>query len=391
MRNIDNIMKTINSKFKEQIITVGTETIYTDKIPFSSPYANYMTYGGIPVGKVVEFFGGEGGGKTTSALDICGNAQKKYVKEYQDAIDKIEKEIAELTLKDTKEAKKKLTKLNTELEAIIERGHKLVAYVDAEQTLDTEWAQRLGVDLDTLLYIRPGAQSGEEVLQIILDIIDSGDVGLVVLDSIPYLVPQQIVGEDMTKKVYAGISAALSTFSSKVSSKLTANKCTLIGINQIREDLSSMYNTISTPGGKFWKHACSVRIQFKKGKLLDAKNGELSNNVETAYGNKVEMQLLKAKGFKPDRRLCYYTLNYFKGIDKVADTIQVAMKYGYVVQSGNWYYIAEDYEPMVDAEGKKVGAQGKGNLETLLKDDPELFEWLYDLLLEKIKGEGISE
>lgn len=216
MRNIDLKMAEINKKFKAQIINQGTDIIEVAKIPFSSPTANWMTYGGIPVGKITEFFGGEGGGKTTSALDICANAQKKFNEVFEQHREKVLDEIEQLKEKDTKESKKKADKLMSDLMEYVERGPRVVVYIDAEQTLDVQWAQLLGVDTEAMILVRPQEQTAEQVLQIAIDLIATGDVGLCVLDSIPMLVSQNIFNEDMDKKSYGGISQALTVFCSKV-------------------------------------------------------------------------------------------------------------------------------------------------------------------------------
>ena len=248
MREIDLKMAALNKKFGADIIQQGTDIIEVDKIPFSSPMANYMTYGGIPIGKITEFFGGEGGGKTTSALDICGNAQKKFQEVYDKKVGELTQQLELLQQTNTKQAQKELNKLSAELDKIQEKGEKLVLYVDTEQTLDTEWAKLLGVDTEKMILVRPQEQTAEQVLQIIIELISTGNVGLCVLDSIPCLVPQQIFDESMEKKAYGGISQPLTIFCSKILPHLTVNQCAFIGINQIREDLSSMYSTISTPG-----------------------------------------------------------------------------------------------------------------------------------------------
>ena len=178
MRAIDLKMQELNKKFKADIIQQGTDIIEVDKIPFSSPMANYMTYGGVPVGKITEFFGGEGGGKTTSALDICANAQIKFEEAYDKKVAELQNEIELLEVKDTKEAKKKIPKLQQQLNEVQEKGAKLVLYIDTEQTLDTQWAQLLGVDTDKMILVRPQEQTAEQVLQIILELIGTGNVGL---------------------------------------------------------------------------------------------------------------------------------------------------------------------------------------------------------------------
>lgn len=375
MRNIDLKMAELNKKFKAQIINQGTDIIEVAKIPFSSPTANWMTYGGIPVGKITEFFGGEGGGKTTSALDICANAQKKFNEVFEQHREKVLDEIEQLKAKDTKDSKKKADKLMSDLMEYVERGPRVVVYIDAEQTLDVQWAQLLGVDTEAMILVRPQEQTAEQVLQIAIDLIATGDVGLCVLDSIPMLVSQNIFNEDMDKKSYGGISQALTVFCSKVTPHLTQQQCAFIGINQIREDLASMYNTVSTPGGKMWKHACSLRLRFRKDTLLDMNNGELTSRAENPAGNRVGIEIAKTKVCKPDRRIGYYTLNYTEGIDVLADIITVALQYRILKQGGSWYYyLDEEGNVELDAENNEMKFQGKAKLLDELRNDEEFKE-----------------
>ena len=388
MRAIDLKMQELNKKFKADIIQQGTDIIEVDKIPFSSPMANYMTYGGVPVGKITEFFGGEGGGKTTSALDICANAQIKFEEAYDKKVAQLQNEIGLLEVKDTKEAKKKISKLQQQLKEIEEKGPKLVLYVDTEQTLDTQWAQLLGVDTDKMILVRPQEQTAEQVLQIILELISTGNVGLCVLDSIPCLVPQQIFEESMEKKAYGGISQPLTIFCSKILPHLTVNQCAFIGINQIREDLSSMYSTISTPGGKGWKHACSLRIRFRKDTLLDMNNKELSSRAENPAGNRVGMEIVKTKVCKPNRRLGYYTLSYTEGIDVLYDMVNVALYYNIIGTAGAWYRVLNvDGTIMVDNEENEINYQGMVNFIKYLQQHGEIVQYILQRIDEVIYNE----
>lgn len=384
MNNIELKMAELNKKFKADIINIGTDIIEVDKIPFSSPTANYMTYGGVPVGKVTEFFGGEGGGKTTSALDICANAQVKFAEVFDKQVAELEEQIEELNIKGTKDAAKKASRLQTQLDEVIEKGEKLVVYVDTEQTLDTQWAKLLGVNTEKMILVRPQEQTAEQVLQIIIELIATGNVGLCVLDSIPCLVPQQIFEESLEKKAYGGISQPLSVFCSKVLPHLVQNQCAFIGINQIREDLSSMYNTISTPGGKAWKHACSLRLRFKKDTLLDMNNNELSSRAENPAGNKVAIEVVKTKVCKPDRRLGYYTLNYTDGVDVVNDTITLAIQYGYIKRNGGWFSICDENKEVIIQDDKELKLQGIGRLNQYLKQDAQQLFRLINLVTEEM-------
>jgi recombination protein RecA len=381
-------MAELNKKFKANIINIGTDIIEVAKIPFSSPTANWMTYGGIPVGKITEFYGGEGGGKTTSALDICANAQKQFNKVYEEKLDSLNNQITKLESSESKENKKKIAKLIEEVNRLKEKGTKVVVYIDAEQTLDVKWAQLLGVDTESMILVRPQEQTAEEILQIAIDLVSTGDVGLCVLDSIPMLVSQNIFDESLEKKSYGGISQALTMFCSKVTPHLVQNQCAFIGINQIREDLSSMYNTTSTPGGKMWKHACSLRLRFRKDTLLDMSNKELTSRAENPAGNKVAIEISKTKVCKPDRRIGYYTLNYTTGIDTLADTITVALQYDILRQGGSWYYyIDENGDIAKDIENNDIKFQGKERLLEKLRTD-ELFKTqLHDRLVKVMYNE----
>lgn len=377
-RKIDLVMSEINKKYKAELIHQGTDIIEVDKIPFSSPTANYMTYGGVPVGKFTEFYGGEGGGKTTSALDIVKNAQIKFKEVWENKIIDLENKIEQLANRENKQDKAKRARFEKEKELLEEEGPKLVVYVDAEQTLDTQWAELLGVNTEELILVRPQAETAEQVFQIIIDLVQTGNVGLVVLDSIPMLVSQNIFDESMEKKSYGGISQALTTFCQKITPHLNTTQCAFIGINQVREDLSSTYNTENTPGGKAWKHACSLRIKVRKGSFLDENRGELTSRAENPAGNKVELSIIKAKSCKSDRRLGYYTLSYTDGIDIVYDTVTMAIQYGLVRRSGAWYYIIREGE-------EELGFQGQAKILNYLRENDDELSVLIKALEEKMQ------
>lgn len=380
-RNIDLAMANINKKFGEQLCKEGTELIYVDKIPFSSPTANYMTYGGVPIGKATEFFGGEGGGKTTSALDIVGNAQKKFKEEWENKVQQAQEEYEKLASVKSTEKKAERFKKDV-LDELMEQGPKVVVYVDAENTLDVEWAALLGVNTDEMILIRPQTQTAEQVLQMMIDLIDTGNVGLMVLDSVPCLVPQVIFEESMEKKSYGGVAGPMSVFCAKVTPYLTKHKTALIMINQIREDLSNPYNTASTPGGKALKHLYSLRLRFKKDSLLDDNNRELPSRAENPAGNIVQVEIVKTKVCKPNRRLGYYTLNYTNGIDVIADTVTMALKYGYIVQAGAWFTFMdpETGEIICDEDGVELKFQGMAKLLEFIRNDEYMLSELVENL-----------
>ena len=294
---LDAIVKDLNKECKENIAHKGIGEYNTDKIPFTSPRMNYATYGGLPIGRLIEFYGEEHGGKSSTALDIVANYQNM-------------------------------------------ENSRDVLWCDCENTLDLEWATKLGVDVDSMYVLRPTSQSAEEIFQFILDAIDTGEVGLWVLDSIGVLVSAAELGKSMDEKTYAGISGPLTVFSRKAELACQKYQCTGIGINQIRDDLGAMWaGAIKTPGGKCWKHCTSMRIQFSRGKFIDEKGNELTRNSEDPVGNIVQAAVIKTKVCPPDRRLTSYTLNYKYGIDYLKDLIYLAVKFDCVQKSGAWYSI----------------------------------------------------
>jgi recombination protein RecA len=386
--SFDKLINDLNKKLGGELIRKGTDYVYVDKIPFSSPRANYMTYGGIPIGKATEFLGQESGGKTTSALDIVKNAQIKARKEFEQKSDELLSKMEELAQKDSASAKKEYAKLEEEYDSLQEKGPRKVVYVDAENTLDTDWAKTNGVDTDELYLIRPEDETAEEVLQLMLDLIKSGEVLLIILDSIPMLVGQNLYEENLEKKAYGGIAATVTEFCRKVSPLISKNRTALLIINQVREDLANPYNQFNTPGGRALKHLYALRLFFRRGSFLDDKGNELPNKAENPSGNLVDMQIVKTKVCKPDRRIGYYTLNYTSGVDWLSDTIDLAVKYNFIQKSGAWFYLInkETGEILQGEDGVDLKFQGQAKLVSYLRENPELTAELKEAVEAEING-----
>lgn len=330
---LDEIVKSINKQAKEEIITQGLSNYEYKRIPFTSPRMNYCTFGGLPVGKITEFFGEEHGGKTTSALDIVAN--------YQNMMDS-----------------------------------KDVLYVDAENALDVEWARKIGVELERMYILQPKEQSAEEIFQIMYDMIETGEVGLWVLDSLGALLSQQELDKSLEEKTYGGIAKSLTLFGKKITMLMARHQCTGIGINQIREDINSQWGGTTTPGGKAWKHFCSVRMQFSRGKFLDEKGNELTRSAEKPAGNIVMMAMVKNKTCPPTRRVGTYTINYAEGIDYLRDLIDVCIRYEIIDKHGGWYTI-------VDIESGEILAekiQGQDNVYKFLEEHTDVLEQIERLV-----------
>ena len=338
---MDALIAEVNKKVKEEILFKGLASYNYNKIPFLSPRFNYCTYGGVPIGKVIEFFGTEHGGKTTTAL---GEVAKFQALERQKA-----QEDSSYAEKDA-------------------------LYCDVENTLDSDWAQKLGVDTDRMYLLQPKSQSAEDIFNLITDAIETGDIGLVVLDSIAAMVSQDELEKDYDEKSFGGISGPLSRFSRKIEMLCAKYNCTLIGINQVRDDVNSSWGGYKTPGGRAWKHICIMRVEFRKGKFIDEKGNELSNTTDTPSGSLIMFTVVKNKTCPPDRRTGFYTLRW-NGVDAVADLIEVALKCGVIEKSGAWFIV-----PGVD---EKI--QGQASVRTYLNEHQDILRQVEDAVNEKIQ------
>lgn len=382
---LEQLMKDWNKDSKALVAVQGLEREALPRIPFSAPSMNYQTYGGLPRKRVVEFFGPESSGKTTSALDIVKNAQMVFEQEWEQKTEELKEKLE--NARASKASKTAIKELEMQLDSLQEPLK--IVYLDLENTLDTEWAKKIGVDVDNIWIVRPEMNSAEEILQYVLDIFETGEVGLVVLDSLPYMVSQNLIDEELTKKAYAGISAPLTEFSRKVTPLLTRYNAIFLGINQIREDMNSQYNAYSTPGGKMWKHACAVRLKFRKGDYLDENGASLTRTARNPAGNVVESFVEKTKAFKPDRKLVSYTLSYHEGIQIENDLVDVAVEFGVIQKAGAWFSIVdlETGEIMTDEDEEPLKFQGKANLVRRFKEDDYLFDMVMTAVHEIITRE----
>lgn len=332
--SLDNIVKGINKKLKLGNIQVGVEYQELERIPFSSCRLNYMTYGGIPLGRMTEFSGADGSGKTTTALDLAGQAQRLY-------------------------------------------PDKKVLICDIEHTFDTVWATKLGVDINNILYFDPDAMGAEEVFNTLLDLLNSGEISLGILDSLGAMVSNQANEKIIGERTYGGISMSLTEFAKKVTPILAKTKTAFIGINQLRDDMNSMYGGTTTTGGKNWRHSCSMRLAFRKGNFIDEKGNKLSMSCENPVGNLVNVSLEKSKVCRPDRKVGFYTLNYLNGIDYISDAVDVAIKLDIINQAGPWYRIMDietkDIKVIDDTELK---FQGKSKCVQYLKENEDVYNYI---------------
>ena len=358
---LDALCAAINKEWKEDIASRGVRRVETKKIPFTSARLNYCLYGGLPRNCLIEFAGEEGSGKTTTSLDICKQAQILFREEWLD--------------------EKENTSDQSRKKYLESRGEKKILYVDCENTLDEDWARLLGVDVDNMYIIKPQTQAAESIFQMIKDAILTDEVGLVILDSLGVMISQQAFDKDLTEKTYGGISAPLTLFSKEAVMLCRKYDCTLIGINQLRDDMSGFGRKVTT-GGRGWKHNCSVRIFFDKGDFVDETGTKVNKSCDSPAGNKVLFSIAKTKVCKPDRKTGMYTLMYDYGIDEIIDLTEVAIKLGVINKSGAWFTFCdvETGEIITDEEGKEIKIQGQANVHQYLYDNEEFCKEITDLV-----------
>lgn len=356
-KTLRQCLKDITKQYGENVVKIGVEGLELDGVlSIGSPSFDFCIYGGIPEGRIVEFSGAEGSGKTTTAFLTAASYQKEEIKRHPD-------------------------------------NPRAIILLDNEGTADPVWAKKLGYNMDAdaevpTIIIRPEAQSAEEIFDMALDMLKTGEVGLLIFDSIATLVPQQIADESMEKQQMGGIAKALTRFANTAIGLLRKYKATLIAINQVRENLSGYGDPLMTPGGRSWKHACSMRLMFKRGDFFDEEGNTVKKTVENPAGHMIEVYVLKTKVCKWDRKLGMTHLNYTKGIDILADTLDVALHFGYIDNSvqGTYKIINIDTgELMLDNEGNELKFRGKKNLVEYYRTHPQEWKVLYDLCYDKLK------
>lgn len=273
--------------------------------------------GGYPRGRVIEIYGPESSGKTTLTLHAIAEAQK---------------------------------------------SGGIAAFIDAEHAFDRFYAEKLGVDIDNLIISQP--DNGEQALEIADNLIRSGAIDIVVVDSVAALTPKsEIEGEMGDSKM--GLHARLmSQALRKLTASISKTNCTVIFINQLREKIGVMFgNPETTTGGNALKFYASVRLDIRRSTQIKDSNGDV-------IGNKTRVKVVKNK-VAPPFKTAEFDIMYGEGVSKVGEILDVAVDKGIVKKSGSWF----------SYEDTKLG-QGRDAVKLVIKDNPELFEELE----EKIKA-----
>ena len=281
---------------------------------------NAFGVGGLPKGRVIEIYGPESSGKTTLAIHVIAECQKQGG---------------------------------------------IAAFIDAEHAFDSFYAKKLGVNIDELLISQP--DNGEQALEIADNLIRSGAIDVIVIDSVAALTPKaEIDGEMGDSKM--GLQARLmSQAMRKLTATISKTGCCCIFINQLREKLGVMFgNPETTTGGNALKFYASVRIDIRR--IQAIKDGDQN------IGNRVKVKIVKNK-VAPPFRVCEFDLMFGEGISKLGEIIDLGVEYNVLKKSGSWF-----------SYGESKLAQGREALKQLLKDNEELCDEIEAKVRETMKN-----
>ncbi|WP_448700269.1 recombinase RecA [Mucilaginibacter sp. AW1-3] len=281
--------------------------------------------GGLPKGRVIEIYGPESSGKTTLAIHAIAEAQKKGG---------------------------------------------IAAFIDAEHAFDKYYAQKLGVDVENLLISQP--DNGEQALEIADNLIRSGAIDIIVIDSVAALVPKgEIEGEMGDSKM--GLQARLmSQALRKLTGTISKTGCCCIFINQLREKIGVMFgNPETTTGGNALKFYASVRLDIRRISQI--------KDTDEVSGNRVKVKIVKNK-VAPPFRIAEFDIMFGEGISKAGEIIDLGVEYEIIKKSGSWFSYGET----------RLG-QGRDAVKQLILDNPELSEELEVRIKEAVTGEAIEK
>ena len=278
-----------------------------------------MGVNGFPKGRVIEIFGPESSGKTTLALHAIAESQRKGG---------------------------------------------IAAFIDAEHAFDRFYAGKLGVDIQNLLISQP--DNGEQALEITDNLIRSGAIDIIVIDSVAALTPKSEIDGEMGDSKMGLQARLMSQALRKLTSTISKTNCCCIFINQLREKIGIMFgNPETTTGGNALKFYASVRLDIRRQTQL--KDGE------NAVGNRVKVKVIKNK-VAPPFRTAEFDIIYGEGISKVGEIVDLGVEYNLIKKSGSWFSYGD----------VKIG-QGRETVKQMLLDNPELCAELENKIKEAIK------
>jgi len=253
-------------------------------------------------------------------------------------------------------------------------------------------AKKLGIEPGTIDIMQPPDVVAEDMLQSVQELIETGEVGLVVLDSIPSLTTRQEIEKKYGERTVASLAGLMTIFCRKIVPILTRYDCTLLVINQVRDNMDNPY-VINTPGGKALKFYCSLRILFRIGSPVDFLGNELPSNAENPAGYIVTAKIVKQKSAPWDRRNGSYYLMAQSGIRVDMDFAKLAVsKYGIIKKGGAWFTVCDPFTgEILEEDGKPVKLNGMAKVFDYLQQNPEYFTKLKEYILADIENGGDIE
>ena len=321
---LDETLKQIQKIFgKGAVMRLGErEAVDVDAIPSGSLLLDEaLGVGGYPKGRIIEIFGPESSGKTTLALHAIAECQKNGGR---------------------------------------------AAFIDAEHAIDPVYAKNLGVDINELILSQP--DNGEQALEIVEMLANSGGVNLIIVDSVAALVPQAELDGEMSDSSVGLQARLMSKAMRKIAGILNKKECAVIFINQLREKVGVMYgNPETTSGGRALKFYASIRIDIRRTEAI--KQGA------DIIGNTCRVKIVKNK-VSPPFKQCEIDIIYGQGISKEGEILDRAVELGLVKKSGSWF----------EYNGNKI-AQGRDAAKMYIKENEDIASEL----LEKIKSGVVAE
>ena len=350
------------------------------KMPFSSPSLNYITYGGIPRGALSVFYGVPSGGKTTSAVDVCKNALDIFNSEYSEEMSKLQEEVN----KGKKESKIALQDLR-------DRGPKKILYLDIEHTFDKKWAATLGVSHSAIDIMQPPNVAAEEILQAVTELIESGEVGLIVLDSIPSLIPRAKLEKKLGERTVAALAGLMTDFTIEINQMLMRYDCTMIYINQLRKNMENPFAD-NTPGGEAIKFYSSLTLKFNIGSPLDFLGNDLPQKAENPAGYKIAVKVIKQKSAPFDRKLGEYYLMAHSGLRVDFEFANLAItKYGIIRKNAGWFTVCDpETKDPLEVDGTIVKINGLAKVYDYLQTNPLYYDKLCKFIIDDINHNGLE-
>lgn len=348
-------IKDIAKKFGAGVVNVGVNKLEKTRFSLGSPSLDFCTYNSIPEGIFIELTGSEGSGKTLLSYLIAADYSKKEAQKAEE-----------------------------------ERRH--ILFVDAEGTADPEWAYtatRYDMNAEDIktIYLTPTGQSAEQIFDMVREFVQTGQIGLVIFDSLTAIAPQLTNDESFEKKDMGGLAKPLADFVKRCTGLFAKYRTTFIGINGTIMNISGYGNPETTPGGTYWRRACSLRMKAKRGAFFDDDGNELKSTAENPAGHVIETALLKSKFCRSDRKLGRCHLHYRKGVDLLWDTIEVATFFGLIDDStqGSFKLVdPETGELITDENGDVIKIRGKKNVKPYFEAHPKLWKAVYDKIYEKL-------